>query len=98
MILTVPLITLAAPRTFAELAAKLVGIMNAAAGLLVAAGVAAYFYRISMNMRKLSEDRKNGEMYRRYFFWGVVAIFVMVSVWGILALFQNSLFGGNPNM
>ena len=96
----VPCITLAAPRTFSELSAQLVGIINAAAGLLVAAAIAAYFYRMAQNMREIAEggsQKGKGEMYRKYFFWGILAIFIMVSVWGILTLLQNSLFGGNPN-
>jgi hypothetical protein len=95
-----PCVTFAAARTFAELSAQLVGIMNAGAGLLVAAAVAAYFYRMAQNMREIAEgggQKGKGEMYRKYFFWGILAIFVMISVWGILTLLQNSLFGGNPN-
>ena len=95
-IVLLPTLALAAPRTFSELSAKLVGIINAAAGLLVAAGIAAYFYRMALDIREVSEKR-TGEDFRKYFFWGILAIFVMVSVWGILALLQNSIFGGNPN-
>lgn len=94
-----PGVTFAAARTFAELSAQLVGIINAAAGLLVAAAIAAYFYRMAQNMREIAEgghQKGKGEMYRKYFFWGILAIFVMISVWGILTLLQNSLFGGNP--
>lgn len=28
-------------------------------------------------------------------FWGVIALFVMVSVWGIIQLFYSDVFGGN---
>lgn len=30
---------------------------------------------------------------RSYLVWGIIIIFVMVSIWGILQLLQNTLFG-----
>lgn len=37
------------------------------------------------------EKLKNG---RILMLWGVIALFVMVSVWGILELFSSDVFGG----
>src|SRR3989344_1687727 len=34
------------------------------------------------------------------YFWGILVLFVMVSIWGIIGLLQNTLFGGalfNPS-
>jgi hypothetical protein len=31
-------------------------------------------------------------------FWGAIIIFVMVSVWGLVAIFQNVFFGDNVPM
>ena len=97
VIVATPVIALAAPQTFSELSALLVKILNMGAGLVVAAGIAAYMYRIMRNIGQTAEGRSGnrGDMLRKYFFWGILAIFVMVSVWGILALLQNTLWGGD---
>ena len=95
IIVATPIIALAAPQTFSDLSALLVHILNMAAGLVVSAGIAAYMYRVMRNIGQTAEGRSGnrGDMIRKYFFWGILAIFVMVSVWGILALLQNTLWG-----
>lgn len=83
----------AAPRTFVELASYLVYIMNNMVAILIVLGLVVYFWGITSNIHKMgSED--GAEARKNYFFWGIVALFVMVSVWGILRLLQNTLFGG----
>ncbi|MFA7309466.1 MAG: hypothetical protein WC050_01040 [Candidatus Paceibacterota bacterium] len=90
----VPAVALAsAPRTFSELAVLVVDILNGAAGLLVLAGIVIYFYGLSTNILKMKDE--GGEKMRAYFVWGIIVIFVMVSVWGILRLLQATLFGGD---
>lgn len=90
--LLLPTVAFAAPRTFQELAGSLTGLLNATTGVLIVAGLAIYFWGISVNILNFHEDR---EKFRNYFFWGVIVLFVMVSVWGIVALVQNTLFGGS---
>ena len=82
-----------APRTFSELANLIVTLIDSAAGLLVIAGIVIYFYGISTSIVKLKDE--GGEKLRAYFVWGILVIFVMVSIWGILRLLQNTLFGGD---
>ncbi len=82
-----------APRTFAELANLIVTILDSAAGLLVLAGIVIYFYGLSTNILKMKDE--GGEKMRSYFVWGIIVIFIMVSIWGILSLLQNTLFGGD---
>ena len=81
----------AAPRTFQELASLIVLILDNATAVLIIAGIAIYFYGISTNILNFSE--KSGEKIRAYFFWGIIVLFVMVSIWGILRLLQSTLFG-----
>lgn len=83
----------AAPRTFVELASYLVFIMNNMVAVLIVLGLVVYFWGVTSNIHSMgSED--GAEARKNYFFWGIVALFVMVSVWGILRLLQNTLFGG----
>jgi len=84
-----------AARTFQELAVDIVDILDATTAVLIVAGIVVYFYGISTNILNFSDD--GGEKVRTYFFWGIIVLFVMVSIWGILRLLQNTLFGGNTN-
>lgn len=93
-VILVPAVAFAqAPRTFQELAADIVDILDATTAVLIVAGIVVYFYGISSNILNFSDD--GGEKVRAYFFWGIIVLFVMVSIWGILRLLQNTLFGGN---
>lgn len=89
-----PALALAAPRTFGELANIIVLILNNATTVLIVLGIVVYFFGISTNILKFSEE--GGERLRQYFLWGILVLFVMVSIWGILRLLQNTLFGSNP--
>ena len=94
-LLLLPTVALAsAPRTFEELANLIVAILDSGVGLLVLAGIVIYFYGVSTNILKMSDE--GGKTARAYFVWGILVIFIMVSIWGILDLLQNTLFGNNP--
>jgi hypothetical protein len=89
--LALPAVALAAaPRTFGEFANVLVSIMDSGAGLLILAAVAIYFYGISTSLVKGSDEGR--EKIRAYATWGLLVIFIMVSIWGIIQLLQNTLF------
>ena len=95
VLLLLPTVALAsAPRTFEELANLIVSLLDGGVGLLVLAGIVIYFYGVSTNIMKMSDE--GGQKARSYFVWGILVIFVMVSIWGILDLLQNTLFGNNP--
>ena len=94
LLLLLPVVALAAaPRTFQELAFDLVDLLDAATAVLIVAGLVVYFYGISTNIMKFSEE--GGEKLRAYFLWGIIVLFVMVSIWGIVRLLQDTLFGGS---
>jgi len=80
-----------APRTFQELAADIVDIFNSTTAVLIVAGIVIYFYGVSTNILKFSDE--GGEKVKAYFLWGIIILFVMVSIWGILQLLQRTLFG-----
>lgn len=92
-----PAIALAAgaPRTLSALAALIVDIINSGTALLVLAGIVVYFWGITTNMFKIQKG--DAGVAKQYFLWGIAIIFVMVSIWGIVRLIQETLFGGgNP--
>ena len=97
VVLAIPSFALAAsPHTFRDLSSLVVSIFNAATGVLIVAGIAVYFYGISTNILKFGEG--DVEKLKNYFFWGIIVLFLMVSIWGILQLLQNTLFdsGSSP--
>lgn len=41
-------------------------------------------------------DKAELEGAKSLMFWGVIIVFVMVSVWGLVSIMQNIFFGDNP--
>src|SRR4051812_13166607 len=99
LIITLPFLTEAAgaPRTFKELSGTIFSLLTAGIGTLVALGLVIFLWGIASNMTKLSQGE--GPAYRAYIFWGVIIIFVMVSVLGIVKLVASTIFtGSNPQI
>ena len=61
----------------------------------VAVALLFFFWGLAKFIRA-SGDEKAIEEGKRTMIWGVVALFVMVSVWGLVYLLQNTLLGGSP--
>ncbi|MBI4087845.1 hypothetical protein HY418_00470, partial [Candidatus Kaiserbacteria bacterium] len=91
MILAAPALAFAAsPHNFLDLSNLIVTLLNSATGVLIVLGIAVYFYGISTNILKFGEG--DVEKLKNYFFWGIIVLFVMVSLWGILRILQDTLF------
>ena len=93
LILAAPAITLAAPRTFTELADLATNLINGGIGVSLTLGIVVFFYGTVSNFAE-SKDSIS-DKFRTQILWGIIALFVMFSVWGILALLRNTLFGGD---
>lgn len=91
-LLVFPGIARAAPRTFDELAGKVVQVLNAGIGISIILGLVVFFYGLAVSMPH--KEHADWERLRNTIIWGIIALFVMVSVWGILGLVRNTLFGG----
>jgi hypothetical protein len=93
--LLVPTLAFAqAPRTFSELANTIVEILDVATFTLIILGLVIYFWGIAVNIPHFG-DEEGAEKRKGFFVWGIVILFVMVSIWGIIQLLQNTLFGGS---
>jgi hypothetical protein len=64
------------------------GIMNALVALFILAAILVFFWGLIMYLKSMSGDKKSEGL--TTMFYGVIAIFVMVSIWGIIALLQNT--------
>ncbi|MEK7132527.1 MAG: hypothetical protein AAB830_00590 [Patescibacteria group bacterium] len=91
LIIATPAIALAAPRTWSALVDTLVSLMNKGVATLITFGFAVYFYGLWSNILKFGEE-SDAEKKKTYFFWGIIILFVMVSLIGILRIMQNTLF------
>ncbi len=92
IILVVPFVANAeVARTLRDLVEQIVDLLNTATGVLVAAALVAFLYGAAYNMLKAGE-RGSGAL-RQFLVWGIIILFVMVSIWGILNLLQQTLFG-----
>jgi len=66
-------------------------LINTALPIVIALGLLFFFYGLALFIFKSGdpEEQKKG---RSIMIWGVVALFVMVSVWGLVR-FLNTAFG-----
>ena len=83
-----------AASTFSQLVNQLVSYLNFGAVTLITLAIVIYFLGISQNLFKINSGESRANM-TTYIFWGLVAIFMMVSIWGIVSLVQNTIFGNS---
>ncbi len=69
------------------------GILRGLVGFLVALAVVWFIWNVIKYTMSEEEDGK--EKARKQMYWGIVAIAVCVSVWGLVALLQTIFLGGN---
>lgn len=82
-----------APTDFKSLADLLVNIITAATAIVIGLGVVYYLWGVASSILKSGEGGAKGwENFRTHVLWGVLIIFVMVSIWGILRVLSNTLF------
>ncbi len=94
LIATTPALAYAASDTLMTIAQSVSSYIDSAVLLLIAFGIVVYFYGLMMN---ISSTEKGQQKRKDLYIWGIVVLFVMVSIWGIVALLKNTLFGDNTN-
>lgn len=92
IILCAPSIALAAsaPQTFQQLANQIVSVLGNATADLIILAVVVYLWGAATNLFK---GEKGYENLRTQLLWGVFVLFLAVSIWGVVQLLQNSVFG-----
>jgi hypothetical protein len=61
--------------------------LNALMGLFITLAIVVFFWGLISYLFKAGEDKSEG---LKIMFYGVITIFVMVSIWGIIRLLQNT--------
>lgn len=83
------------PQDFPQLIGLFIGIINPILVLLVAVAILVFFKGLVVFMSK-SGDSKSHADGRNLMVWGLIAIFVMVSVFGIIRFAYNDFGFKNP--
>lgn len=98
-IFAMPAVAWAAPSTFKELVDRLVVLMDLLVPILITIALIFYLYGISQNVLNFSDQKSGNEKMKAYMVYGVLILFVMVSIWGILRLMSDTFFasGGSSS-
>jgi hypothetical protein len=71
------------------------GLVNPLIAVLVGVALLVFFWGLVKFVFRLGGDgEKAVDDGKRVMKWGLIALFVMVSVWGIIEFFQDALLGG----
>jgi hypothetical protein len=96
--ISLPTVALAAPRTFGELVNRIVTIVDLVTPTLITIAVVFFMYNILGSFGIFDGEGKNAinkEKFKSSAGWGIIILFVAVSIWGILQLLENTLFSAD---
>jgi len=86
---------MSAPTTFGGFVMIIVNVIRSVIPLIIALAFIAFLWGIVKFMMSLNGDTKGIESGKGFMVWGLVALFVLFSVWGLLGLLSTSFgFGG----
>jgi len=70
-------------------------ILNPLIGVLISLALVIFFIGVIKYIRVAGEEDKNDA--KKIMWWGIIALFVMISVWGLVQILINTFFpGGVP--
>ena len=84
---TVALPALASAATLLDTLALFNTFLNAMIGLFITLAIVVFFWGLIKYLMVAGEEKSEG---LQIMFYGVIAIFVMVSIWGIIRLLQST--------
>ncbi len=78
--------------TFASAIQTLIGLINMLVGVLSAMALVVFFIGLVRYIKDSGDahDHKEG---RERIIWSLIALFILFSIWGILALMSQTVFG-----
>lgn len=79
--------------TFEQLVQKIYSIVSSFVPIIVSLTIVVFLWGIFQLVKSNSEDSRADAI--KIITFGVVALFVMVSVWGLVAILSNTFFGGS---
>lgn len=92
VLLSAPRVLYAAPETFAELVALIIELLTAVLPLIVGLILIAFLWGLAKFVFNLGSSENAAEG-KTIMLWGVIALAVAVSVWGLVAILVNTFLG-----
>lgn len=83
-------------QTIAGFVSWFVQIMQYIVIAMLTASLLVFLYGIFILMFWGGTKEESRSQGRKFMLWGIVSLFVMVSVWGIVNILKSSVFGGGP--
>lgn len=74
-----------------ELIKSVGGLVNSLIAIVIGLALLAFFWGLAKFIFNVSGDEKSIEEGKRIMIWGIITLFVMVSVWGIVGFLQGEL-------
>jgi len=96
--ISTPFFAYAAPRTFGELVNRIVTVVDLITPTLITLAILFFMYNILGSFGLFDGEGTNAvnkEKFKSSAGWGIVIIFIAVSIWGILQLLENTLFSSD---
>lgn len=79
------------PRNFSEfICVATNSILSPLIPILITLALIAFFWGVAKYVVQGANDEKSREQGKQIMLWGIVGLFVMVSVWGLVAIVQNT--------
>lgn len=80
--------------TYGGFVASIIRLINLAIPVVIGVAIMSFMYGVLKYILSLGNEQEKREG-REVMLWGVIALFVMFSVWGILRLLLGTFFGGS---
>jgi hypothetical protein len=77
------------PRTFSDLIGIFISIVQLLIILLGALSLVVFLWGLSRFILSAGDEKQHSEG-RRYIMWGIIALFVMSSAWGLVAILTET--------
>ncbi len=85
----VPFVALAAPRDFISLVYFFISLINIAISIIIALAVLGFFWGLTQYILSANDSTKIEEG-RKVMVYGILGLFVAVSIWGILKILART--------
>ena len=92
LLITFPTFTLAVAYDFASLVAMFIDMIKTLVPLIVGLTLLYFMWGIFQLVRSNSEDSRKEAI--GVITYGVVSLFVMISIWGLVSILTSTFFGG----
>jgi hypothetical protein len=88
-----PVVTFAANTGLRNLVSELGGLIQALIPIVIGLGVLIFVWGVLQYV--LTDEESGKEKGRMFMLWGIIALFVMVSVWGLVNILRETLMLNN---